>query len=93
MQVMRIAMFEKMPDVDPVKHDELRKWMATQPGFRALYHAVDPTTGRLTSVSVWDSREQLMAMKDRTFPGGPLGLKPDSVEIYDIEAAVFPPTG
>ena len=26
----------------------------------------------------------LLAMKDRVFPGGPLGIKPDTVEILEV---------
>jgi len=26
----------------------------------------------------------MLALKDRVFPGGPLGLKPDSVEVLEV---------
>lgn len=85
MQVMRVAAFEKRPEIDPAKYEAFRRWMASQPGVVAHYHASDPQSGRVLSVSVWESREALLAMRDRPFPGGALGLKPDSVVIYDVE--------
>jgi hypothetical protein len=36
---------------------------------------------------VWESRDHLMAMRDRVPPGGPLGIKPDNVTIYDVDDA------
>ena len=87
---MRVATFEKKPDVDPVKYEEFRVWMASQPGLLALYHASDAQAGRYLSISVWESRDAMLAMKDRQFPGGPLGIKPDSVAIYDVESSGGP---
>jgi hypothetical protein len=34
-------------------------------------------------VSVWDDLACVLALKDRPFPGGPLGAKPDRVTIYE----------
>lgn len=87
MMVMRIATFDERPVVDPALYEQFRAWMASQPGNRALYHVHDPESGRYLSVSVWDSREALFAMKDRQFPGGKLGLKPSSMVIYEIDTA------
>ena len=83
--VIRIATFEKKPDVheDKEKIAQFRAWMKSQPGFRAGYHASDSKTGKSQSISVWDDMPSLLAMKDRTFPGGPTGAKPDSVVILD----------
>jgi heme-degrading monooxygenase HmoA len=87
MMTMRIATFDTKPSVDPVLYEQFRAWMAGQPGMKAMYHVSDPTLGRYLSVSVWESREAVLAMKDRQFPGGPLGLKPSSVTLYDVESA------
>ena len=87
MSVMRVATFDTKPNVDPVSYEQFRIWMAGQPGIEALYHVHDPASGRYLSVSVWASREAVLAMKDRQFPGGPLAIKPTSVTLYDVEAA------
>jgi hypothetical protein len=85
--LMRIATFHARPDVDPARLEEFRAWMAAQPGLRSLYHVHDPASGRVLSVSVWESREAMVALKDRRFPGPPLALKPDEVAVYDVESA------
>lgn len=62
-------------------------WMKSQPGFRAAWHAHASKTDRLMSISVWDDMASLLAMKDRPFPGGPLGITPDRVDVFDeVEA-------
>jgi hypothetical protein len=84
--VCRVATFNQRPDVDEGRLREFRAWMKQQPGFAAAYHVADPKTGKVLSISLWRSMEEMLAMKDRTFPGPPLGLKPDSVEIFtDVE--------
>jgi len=83
--VIRVAMFEKKPDVheDEATIAKFRAWMKSQPGFRHGWHASDSKTGKALSISVWEDMPSMMAMKDRPFPGGPLGVKPDSVMILD----------
>ena len=81
--VIRVATF----DQKPTEHDDevfvaFRAWMKGQPGFRAAWHTHDPKSGKALSISVWEDLPSLMAMKDREFPGGPLGLKPDKVEVF-----------
>jgi hypothetical protein len=80
--VCRIATFDKKPDVPGEKMDAFRAWMKGQPGCKAQYHVHDPSTGKAMSISFWESAEHLLAMKDRTPPGGSLGLKPDKVETF-----------
>jgi len=82
--VTRIATFLAEPDVDPEKHEALRQWMGGQPGMMGGFHCRDPKSGKLVSISFWTDMDSLLAMKDRVFPGGPLGLEPDSVEILDV---------
>ena len=83
--IIRVATFEKRPAVhtDEKLMKDFRAWMKSQPGFHAAYHAHDSKTGRATSISVWDDMASALAMKDRVFPGGPIGVKPDKVEIFD----------
>ena len=52
--------------------------------------ALPPGTERYLSISIWDSREVLMAMRDRVPPGGPIGIKPDAMAIYDVEQSGGP---
>jgi hypothetical protein len=85
MKVMRIATFNSKPTVDDARHAEFLAWMSTQPGIIAQYHVHAGT--QYLSVSVWESRDHLMAMRDRVPPGGPLGIKPDNVTIYDVDDA------
>lgn len=80
----RIATFHTEPVVDPVKHEEFRQWMGSQPGFLSGYHLRDAKSGKIMSISFWTDMASMAAMKDRVFPGGPLGLKPDSVEVLEV---------
>ena len=86
----RIATFNTEPDVDPAKHEEFRQWMGSQPGFLSGFHLREPKTGKVVSISFWADMASMAAMKDRVFPGGPLGLKPDSVEIFEVSHTFGP---
>jgi hypothetical protein len=89
--VTRVATFNTEPQVDPAKHEEFRRWIGSQPGLIAGYHLRDPKTGKVMSISIWKDRESMLALKDRVFPGGPLQLKPDVVEVLDV-AHTFGPS-
>lgn len=82
--VTRIATFHTEPDVDPAKHEEFRQWLGGQPGLVQGYHLRDEKTGKVVSVSIWKDMESLQALKSQVFPGGPLNMKPDTVEIFDV---------
>jgi quinol monooxygenase YgiN len=83
--VIRIATFDKKPAPhdDAALMNQFRAWMKSQPGFRSAWHTSDSKTGKAMSISVWDDMASMMAMKDRKFPGPPMNVKPDSVQIYD----------
>ena len=83
--VIRTATFNTKPAMraDEKVMASFRTWMKSQPGFRAAWHAYSTKTGKAQSISVWDDMASLLAMKDREFPGGPIGFKPDLVEIFD----------
>ncbi len=83
--VIRIAELSTAPAFHegPEQLAAFRTWLKSQPGFRTGWHAVDTTTGKLVAVSVWEDKESVLALKNRPFPGGPLGAKPDRVTIYD----------
>ena len=61
-----------------------RRWMREQPGFRGGWHAQDPVSGRIVSISLWESQADLDAMKCRTPPGGPVGMAPARVDVFTI---------
>lgn len=83
--VIRIATFERKPAAhdNPALMMAFRAWLKSQPGFETAWHAEDSTTGRALSISVWKDMASLLAMKERTFPGGSMNIKPDKVEIFD----------
>jgi hypothetical protein len=89
--IVRIATFNAEPDVDPAKHEEFRQWMGGQPGIVSGYHVRDPKSGKVVSITFWTDMPSLLAIKDRVFPGGPLGIKPDAVDIFEV-AHVFGPS-
>ena len=69
--ICRVALHEKTPD--SVSSDEargFREWIKEQPGFEGGYHAQDSKTGRMVSITIWDSEESWAALKEppgRTF--------------------------
>lgn len=85
--ICRIAIHEKQPSVtseDNEKARDFRAWIKQQPGFTTGYHVQDPETGKTLSITFWETKEHLLAMKDRTPPGGPIGLEPASVETFFV---------
>jgi hypothetical protein len=86
LMVIRIARFVPAPVEEWQRAGEFRDWMKSQPGFVHGWHAIDPVTGEGVSVSVWNSREEMQALKGRVFPGASLALKPSSVAFYDVES-------
>jgi heme-degrading monooxygenase HmoA len=81
--VIRIGSFKGKPQVEPEKMLAFRAWMKSQPGFIAAWHAHDPETDKAVSISVWQDRAALLALKSQKFPGGPLNRVPEQVELYD----------
>lgn len=88
--VIRIAELASKPAFhdDPETLARFRAWLASQPGFRGGWHATDSVTGRTVAVSLWDDAASVLALKERPFPGGPLGAKPDRVTIFDQVDAI-----
>ena len=82
--ICRIATFDKKPEMPEERIQGFRAWMMSQPGIKAHYHVYDPKTDKGMSISFWESLEHLLAMKDRVPPGGAMGLKPSSVEIFPV---------
>ena len=83
--ICRVATHEQTPgSITSEGAKGFRDWIKEQPGFVGGYHAQDSKTGRSVSVTVWDSEESIIALRDRTPPVGPVGMKPVSVEVFDV---------
>ena len=83
--ICRVALHEQPPG--PITSEEargFRQWLKEQPGFVGGYHAQDSQTLKSVSITVWESKESMMALRDRTPPGGPVGITTDWQEIYDV---------
>ncbi len=81
----RVALHEKTPG--SVASDEarnFRKWVKGQPGFVGGYHVQDSKTGRMLSISIWESKESMDALRGQTPPGGSLGIVTDREELFDV---------
>lgn len=81
--IARVAIHESLDTISDERFESFRAWMKSQPGFVSGWHLRDTATGRTLSFSVWETRETATAMKDRTPPGGPIGIKPMSAELFD----------
>jgi hypothetical protein len=81
--IARVATHESLPSLEGEGPDRFRAWMKEQPGFVGAWHFRDSTTGRGISVSIWQDQASLEAIKTRTPPGGPVGMKPLSIEVFD----------
>ncbi|MEJ7843115.1 MAG: hypothetical protein WKF95_15230 [Rubrobacter sp.] len=89
--ICRIAIHEQTPgSIASEEARGFREWIKEQPGFIGGYHAQDSQTWKSVSVTVWDSKDSLMALRYRTPPGGPVGITTlvgvttDWFEIYDV---------
>ena len=83
--ICRVALHEQPPG--PITSEEargFRNWLKEQPGFVGGYHAQDSKTGRMVSVTVWDSEESMAALGDSTPPGGPVGIATERLELFDV---------
>ena len=83
--ICRVALHEKTPG--SITSDEarsFREWIKEQPGFVGGYHAQDSKTGRMVSITVWDSQDSMEALRDSTPPGGSLGIVTDGEELFDV---------
>jgi heme-degrading monooxygenase HmoA len=68
--ICRVALHEKTPgNVTSDEARRFREWIKGQPGFVGGYHAQDSETGRMVSITVWNSQESMSALRDRTPPG------------------------
>jgi heme-degrading monooxygenase HmoA len=60
----RVALHEKTPG--SVASDDargFRNWVKEQPGFLDGYHVQDSETGRMLSITIWESEESMEALR------------------------------
>lgn len=79
--ICRIATHDK-PDAFSLQRGiAYQVWLKTQPGVLAAYLAQDPDNGKAVSVTIWENRERLAAMRYAKPPAGAVQLKAVSVEL------------
>ena len=81
----RVALHEQPPG--SVASDEargFREWIKGLAGFVDGYHVQDSNTGRMLSITIWESEESMEALRGHTPPGGSLGIVTDREELFDL---------
>src|SRR5215210_6310798 len=69
--ICSVAIHEQSPA--SIASDEarsIREWIKEQPGFGGGYHAQDSQTLKSVSITVWDPKDSMMALRDHTGPPG-----------------------
>jgi heme-degrading monooxygenase HmoA len=83
--ICRGALHEQTPgSIASEEARGFRSWVKDQPGFVGGYHVQDSKTGRMLSITIWDSEESMEAIREHTPPGGSLGIKTDREELFDV---------
>ena len=83
--ICRVALHEKTPgSVASDNARGFRNWVKEQPGFVDGYHVQDSKTGRMLSITIWESEESMEELRDLTPPGGSLGIVTDREELFDV---------
>ncbi len=81
----RGALHEKTPgSVASADARGFRNWVKEQPGFVDGYHVQDSKTGRMLSITIWNSEESMEALRDLTPQGGSLGIRTDREKLFDV---------
>lgn len=79
-----------MPQLQPDDNrraDSLRALLRSQAGFRAGYHLYEPTTGRVISLTVFETEQDLRAAGDAVAnrpKEDQRGINPDKVGIWEV---------
>lgn len=91
--VARVATFDEAPTLhadDERRVASLREVVRAAPGFVAGYHLRDEATGRLMSVTVWESDEAMIRGEEavRNRPASDQrGIRPSRIERWIVEGA------
>ena len=81
----RVALHEKTPgSVASSEAKGFREWIKGLAGFVGGYHVQDSKTGRMLSITIWDSHESMEALREQTPEGGSLGIVTDREELFDV---------
>jgi hypothetical protein len=80
----RVITHEKPTDADLDKARAHRAWLKKQPGCKVSYFVHDPATGKAMSISIWESREHLAAVKDADAPEGAAVLASAAVDVFPM---------
>ena len=83
--ICRVALHEKPPG--SVTSDEargFREWITGLAVFVDGYHVQDSKTGRMLSNTIWESEESMEELREQTPEGGPLGIRTDREELFDV---------
>ena len=93
MSVARLAIFDEPPELqedDARRADTLFELLASLPGFEAAYYLREKETGRLISLTVWASEDELEAA-ERAVAERPAedrrGIDPSRVERWLVDAS------
>ena len=96
MSVARVAIWDEPPqlrDDDDRRAQSLYDLLKSLPGFVAGYYLREPTTGRLMSVTVWESEAVLeaaeQAVRDRPV-SDQRGIRPSRLERWNVDASSTP---
>ena len=91
MTVARVAVFDHAPvrqSDDERRVASLRELVRAQPGFVAGYHLLEEETGRMLSVTIWES-DAAMKAGERAVMDRPAqdqrGIRPDRIERWTVE--------
>jgi heme-degrading monooxygenase HmoA len=92
MSIARVATFDDPPRLredDSRRAQTLYELLRSLPGFEGAYYLRESGTGRLMSVTMWDSERSLeaaeRAVADRP-AGDQRGIRPSRVERWIVEA-------
>jgi len=93
MSVARVATFDQPPyrrEDDDRRAQTLYDLLRSLPGFVAAYYLRETSTGRLMSLTVWESEQALeaaeQAVRDRPV-NDQRGMRPSRVERWVVEAS------
>jgi heme-degrading monooxygenase HmoA len=93
MAVARVAIFDEPPalkDDDERRSRSLETLLQSLPGFVAGYEFRDEPTGRLMSVTIWESEEALdageSAVRERPV-ADQRGIRPSRVERWSVDSS------
>jgi hypothetical protein len=78
----RVITHERPSDADLEKARAFRAWMKKQSGCKASYFVLDPSSGKAMSISIWESREHMTAVKDAEAPDGAAVLASATIETF-----------